>query len=216
MADYFFEESKVSDSMWKSSDRAFKRVIWAPHHSILDDDPLDYSNFLEIADDMLALANAYKDKLQFVFKPHPRLKAKLYQHPKWGEARTDAYYDSWAKNPNCSMIEGNYVDLFKSSDCMIHDCSSFTGEYLYVNKPVMFVTKKETIEQFNVFAQECLKMHYRGGCIDDIKRFLDDVIQGIDPMLKQRTAFLNSVLRTNSSNSVAMTIYKDICETFVS
>lgn len=215
MADYFFDESEACDSMWKSTDRSYKRVIWAPHHSILADDTLDYSNFLEIAEGMLELANMYKDKLQFVFKPHPRLKAKLYQLPKWGEARTDAYYDAWANNSNCSMIEGNYVDLFKSSDCMIHDCSSFTGEYLYLNKPVMFVSEKESISQFNSFANECLKMHYRGYCIDDIKCFLDNVIHGYDPMLGQRTSFLDGVLKNNSSNSVSLTIYNDLCDTFL-
>lgn len=214
MADYLLSNDTIDYSMWKINNSSLKRVIWAPHHSILSDDPLDYSNFLEIADGMLEIASKYKEKMQFIFKPHPRLKAKLYQLPSWGVDKTDAYYAAWAESPNCNMVDGNYVELFRSSDCMIHDCSSFTGEYLYLNKPVLFVTKKERVEQFNDFAQQCFDVHYKGKTLKDIETFLENVLNEIDILKNDRTTFINNVLLSGSNKKVSEIIYNDIVSSF--
>ena len=143
---------------------------------------------------MLETARKYKDKVQFVFKPHPMLKDKLYKNESWGPEKTDAYYDAWNTMPNTRLADGNYVDLFITSDAMIHDCSAFTAEYLYVNKPVMYVTEKERIESFNSFANECFQVHYHGSSIRDIETFIDNVINGKDPLLKERTALVKEKL----------------------
>ena len=41
-----YEESDMD--VWKNNDPGFKRIIWAPHHSILKKDILNYSLFLQI------------------------------------------------------------------------------------------------------------------------------------------------------------------------
>ena len=214
LADYFFDGHTPTDSIWPIKDKKLKRIIWAPHHSILPNDMLDYSNFLEIADDMLETAKKYADKAQFVFKPHPMLKEKLYKLDSWGTERTDKYYDAWKSMPNCNFANDNYVDLFMTSDALIHDCSSFTAEYLYVNKPVMYLTKKERVEQFNVFADGCFKVHYHGSSISDIESFIDNVITGVDPMFEERTKFINSHLIPKGDETVAEKIYKELCKIF--
>ena len=163
---------------------------------------------------MLQMAEEYKGKVQFVFKPHPMLKEKLYKIDSWGVERTDKYYDGWESLPNGSFVNGNYVDLFMTSDALIHDCSSFTAEYLYVNKPVMFLSKKERIQQFNVFADACFKVHYHGASITDIESFIDNVINGVDPMLEERTKFINAQLIPKSNETVAGTIYRELCKIF--
>lgn len=212
--DYFRDNSKPDESQWKQKNRIIKKIIWAPHHSILQNDTLDYSNFLEIADGMLKLASEYEGKVQFVFKPHPILKSKLYAYEGWGKERTDNYYNEWLIGHNTNFVDGNYVDLFKSSDAMIHDCSTFTCEYLLVNKPVMFVSKKETISQFNSFAKACFDVHYHGRSISDIELFINNVIEGRDPLLDKRTVFIQDSLSQRSGESVAERIYKELCTIF--
>ena len=214
LADYFMDGHTPSDDNWPIKDPAIKRIIWAPHHSILPDDVLDYSTFLEIAESMLELARKYKDKVQFVFKPHPLLKEKLYHLGSWGVEKTDRYYQSWNSLPNCRFADGNYVDLFMTSDAMIHDCSAFTAEYLYVNKPVLYLTKKQKMESFNEFACECFNVHYHGSTIADIKSFIDDVVNGIDPLLDQRTRLIKEQLLPSGDTTVAGTIYKELCTLF--
>ena len=214
LADYFFDGHTPSDDCWPVKDRKIKRIIWAPHHSVLPDDMLDYSNFLEIADDMLTIARKYSGKAQFVFKPHPMLREKLYKIDSWGTERTDKYYDDWKLLPNCNFANNNYVDLFMTSDALIHDCSSFTAEYLYVNKPVMYLTDKDRIAVFNTFADACFQLHYRGCSVSDIEAFIDNVINGIDSMAEQRTKFINAHLLPKENQTVAGTIYKELCKIF--
>ena len=185
-----------SDNLaWKIQSTDIKRIIWAPHHSILNKDILNFSNFLDIADDMLSLAREYNGKVQFAFKPHPGLKPKLYDHPEWGKERTDRYYAEWNDMPNSILAEGSYERLFRSSDAMIHDCSSFTVEYLYTGNPVLYVTKDDHTDYLNDFGKACFDVHYKGKSISDIRSFIDRVVMdGQDSMKTIRSEFVNKNL----------------------
>ena len=136
LADKFATPAK-SDP-WKIKDKNLKRIVWGVHHSILSDDLADCGTFLKFADTMLQLAKSRPD-YQFAFKPHPHLKEHLYKHPDWGKDRSDAYYAEWNKADNTFLVDGDYIDLFKTSDALIHDCGSFTVEYLFVDKPVLYI-----------------------------------------------------------------------------
>ena len=213
LQDYFYDKHVPSDAFWKIKDRKIKRIIWAPHHSILPTDTLDYSNFLTIANDMLVLAKKYSDTVQFVFKPHPLLRDKLNKLPGWGKFIVDEYYGEWESLPNCSMTNGEYVDLFLTSDAMIHDSSSFIAEYLYVNKPVLFVSKNKCIPHINEFAKRCLSVHYQGSSINDIELFISNVIKEVDPYLIKRKTFVEKNL-AKADYTVAEKIYKELTTIF--
>ncbi len=214
LADDFYDGHTPSADMWPSANPDLKRIIWAPHHTIRPKEWLDYSNFLDIAEQMIEIATKYKDKVQFIFKPHPLLKEKLYNIPSWGVERTDAYYDRWLRMPNCNLAEGDYVDLFMTSDALIHDCSSFKAEYLYVNKPVMYFTMKERFDTFNSFAMECYKVHYHGSTIADMESFIDNVIDGVDPLYDKRTKFICDYIKPTGNTTVAENIYDELCKIF--
>jgi CDP-glycerol glycerophosphotransferase (TagB/SpsB family) len=130
-----YQEAKFNTSIWKVADDNLKRIIWAPHHSIEGNNGLlKLSTFLENADSMLDIARKFHEKVQFAFKPHPMLLQVLYNHPKWGKEKTDKYYKEWENGKNTILTTGSYMELFKSSDAMIHDCGSFIIEYLYTKK----------------------------------------------------------------------------------
>ena len=206
---FIWPDIKVSE--WKQSDSNIKRIIWAPHHSIYKDDSLNYSNFLECADEMLELCRSYYGKLQFAFKPHPVLKRKLYNHLDWGIERTDKYYNEWATMPNSILQEGNYENLFITSDAMIHDSASFTVEYLYTKKPVLYFTKNDHDEYLSPFLRQCYQQHYLGYSVNDIVVFIENVIlSGKDPMKKSREDFFNSNLMPPNGKSVAENIYDEL------
>ena len=142
----------------------------------------------------------YKSEVLFSFKPHPLLKNKL--DILWGKEKTKEYYDKWASMENTSVNEGDYIDLFLSSDAMIHDSGSFISEYLYVNKPVMrTLNEVEESEKMNDFAMECIANHYLANNEQQIEQFIQNVINGIDPLKEQRTKFVNEVLMPNGSPS---------------
>lgn len=178
--------------VWKNQGKKKKRVIWAPHHTV--DYLFNFSNFLNYCEDMLRLAEEYKDEVQFAFKPHPVLKFKLINL--WGLEKTEAYYRRWEELENGQIEQGDYIDLFKTSDAMIHDCASFTVEYLYAQKPVLFQIRDEKVkDEFNSFGQMCLEQHYLAYSIEETERFIQDVvIAGKDPKKTERDQFYKQYL----------------------
>ena len=206
------QETEAVGKDWKIKDNSLKRIIWAPHHSIEGSDKaIKLSTFLLFADDMLELKNTYKDKVQFAFKPHPQLKPALYKHKDWGKERTDAYYKEWEEGENSSFVAGEYIDLFKSSDGMIHDSHSFTVEYLYVDKPVMFMTNYDRESQCNAVGKRAFAAHYHGTSREDIQSFIEDVvICGKDTMSDKRHQFYQEILVPPNGKSVAENIINEI------
>lgn len=178
--------------VWKPQEKKKKRIIWAPHHTV--DYLFNFSNFLNYCEDMLRLAEKYQDEIQIAFKPHPVLKFKLINI--WGAEKTENYYNRWANLSNGQIEQGDYIDLFKTSDAMIHDCASFTVEYLYAQKPVLFQIRDEKVkEEFNSFGQLCLAQHYLAHSIEETEQFIREVvIAGKDPKKEQCEQFYQDYL----------------------
>lgn len=179
----FLDKNYTPKDVWKAQSKPKKRIIWAPHHSI--DDAISISTFLLYCDEMLLLAQKYDDSVQFVFKPHQLLKFKLQKL--WGEKRTEEYYRKWDELSNGQLEESSYVDLFLTSDAMIHDSASFTTEYLYTQKPVMYLVRNEhQSDVLTPFGELVFNAHYHGYCVNDIETFLQEVVLGADDPMKTR------------------------------
>ena len=109
--------------------------------------------------------------------------------------RTEAYYKKW-DNPGVSHLElGEYIGLFKHSDAMIHDCGSFTIEYMYSGNPVMYLVKKtRRTDNMTQYAKQAYDLHYKGKKHEDIEQFIQDVISGNDPLKEARLQYVASEL----------------------
>lgn len=191
---------EYKSSMWKQQVKDKKRIIWAPHHTLEAAGTCNYSCFIQYSDFMIKMAKKYSEKVQFVFKPHPLLRNKL--NKLWGKAKTDDYYELWENMPNTALKDGEYIDLFLSSDAMIHDSGSFLIEYLYVNKPVMRTLNDIPLKKlYNPFALKCLENYYMAHTECDIEMFIQNVINDVDPLKEQRTRFVNEKLMLKGSPS---------------
>lgn len=199
---------------WKIKERKYKRIIWAPHFTIVKGVGFcQVSNFLKMAELMREFALEYSDRVTIAFKPHPRLYSELTKHPEWGEEKAKEYYDFWKNSPTTQLETGDFADLFKSSDAMIHDSGSFTVDYLYFNKPVLY--DNPDIEAAKAAANETAKkaydVHYSISSLNDIKTFIDEVVlKGNDPMKAQREEFYRNYLLPPNGKSVAQNIYEDM------
>lgn len=172
-------ESLYSDIEYENPwiNPSLKKIIIAPHHSIDSHSFLSNSTFIENADCLKELATKYSDKVNFAFKPHPLLKDKLYHHPAWGKEKTNQYWSFWSSNPNSQLEEGEYVGLFRESDAMIHDCTSFMIEYLYTGKPSLYLNP--TIrERLNKYGKLGFDSILKAEKQSDIERFILAVIRG--------------------------------------
>ncbi len=188
-----------------------KRIIYSPHHTIGDIhfEGIEFSTFLNNAEAMLQLAQKYQDQIQWAFKPHPLLYKNLVIV--WGEERAKAYYQKWANLPNSQLELGRYEALFKYSDALIHDCASFTIEYHYTLNPVLYLVKdKHHADCLNAFATRAFDLHYKASNINDIERFIQNVIQGKDPMLKEREQFYKECLLPPNGKTACQNIINSI------
>ena len=207
--------SKCSGS-WKTNDGRLK-VIWAPHHSVEQSKVTPYANFLSHADFLKNLARKYKDKIVWSFKPHPLLKQKLYKHPKWGIDKTNEYYEFWRTQDFTQLDEGEYIDLFCSSDAMIHDSGSFLAEYLYVKKPVLFnVSTINTGQYYSDFGFQALSSCSLAYEIEDMNTFIVDLLKGKE-IKKEQLEFLKINVDkffkdSNPSNNIIKEITKELID----
>ena len=175
-----------------------KRIIIAPHHSIKGgfNDSLAISNFLEYSELFATLPGKYPD-IDFVFRPHPYLRAALENSAKWGKKRTDAYFQKMTSWKNASISTGEYMGEFAMSDGLIQDCGSFLAEYFYTGKPqcYMLKSKDDPKRAFTPFGQECIENCYKAYQESDIIKFIEEVIiGGNDPMKPERDAFATKVM----------------------
>ena len=207
-----YQKAIGEPSDWKDPNPKFKRIIWAPHHTIEGQTGLlQFSTFMLYHEKMLELAEKYKDKVQFVFKPHPLLKSNLYEHPDWGKERTDAYYARWENGENTAFVNGNYMNLFKSSDGIMHDSGSFLVEYLYTQKPGLYLGNYDREAQSNEVGKSAYRCYYLGKSAEDIEAFILRIIEGKDDTLaEKRKVFYEEVLLPPNGKSVAENILNEI------
>lgn len=191
---------------WKLQNKRKKRIIYAPHHSLMPEDLVSWSSFLQYGEFILKLANQYAETTQWVFKPHPFLEAKLRKI--WGDEKTERYFDEWRKLPNTQIINGSYYDVFKHSDAMIHDCGSFLIEYQYTGNPVMFLHSSQPLKniRLNRFSETAKALHYQAFKNEDIEEFVKMVITGKDPMKEQRLAFFKEAFVPPHGKSASQNI----------
>jgi hypothetical protein len=215
--DRFQVGDKKPNDVWKIKDKRIKRVIWAPHHSIPGmGASLDYSTFMEYHETMLLMADRFKNEIQFAFKPHPILKEKLSNDEIWGRQKAGEYFQKWENLNNGQLEEGDYMDLFFTSDAIIHDCGSFVAEYLYTGKPVLYLMRDQHIyERFNEVGQMALKTFYQGYNVESISWFLQNVVLGENDTMKiQRDELYNNVIKAPGPHTASENIYRHLVSEF--
>ncbi len=213
---YCFDEQLdecVVDSVvasWSKDHKGRKRIIWAPHHSIDSSDTgLRTSTFLLVFDLMKDVAIRFKENVFITFKPHPVLYSRLLKN--WGRERTDAYYRFWAEGENTQIQQGDYVALFKGSDAMIHDCGSFTYEYLQLDKPCMFLYRPDFLRTSNALIKSAHDAHYSGRNRDDVVEFINAIVRAApDPLKEKRNIFKRDYLASPNGKSFSENVVNEI------
>jgi CDP-glycerol glycerophosphotransferase (TagB/SpsB family) len=157
------------------------------------------------------LAKEYKDRIQFIFKPHPLLLNKLYSQDVWGKEKTDIYYEKWNGLENGMLVLGRYEEIFITSDAMIHDSGSFLIEYLCVNKPVLHTSRDENItDRMNSFGKMAYEHHYHARNVEEIRTFLEMILKGNDSLKPSREVFIKECLIPPNGKSASENILEEI------
>ena len=202
--------------LWKNPRKSanIKKIIYAPHHSI-NDEPY-YSTFAENKDFILNYARNHVETTSWVFKPHPLLKVRAVTSGLFkSEERYEEYVNEWRNLPNAIVLDGEYLDYMASSDAMIFDSISFMAEYLYFNKPALFLTREN--EKMNEFGSKVLDIlyHVSGKNLMGIADFIENGIEN-DSKFVERSRFFTKYLdyykenRKLASDFIYSDVVKDI------
>lgn len=222
--DPFYKKRQYSEaeirSLWKIPEgRAvdeIKRVIIAPHHSILGYAGILFSTFPKNAFFLLYLAKKYQNKVSFIYKPHPNLRLRAVEAGVFESYEAyDAYVREWDSLPNARVVnEASYLELFETSDGMIMDSASFIAEYLYVNKPLLFLRRNG--QAFNMLGAELMRAYDIAWGEDycAIEEFLQSTIIGgrDEKKLLRETIWKENLDYMSLNHCMASEfIYEDIC-----
>ena len=206
-----FDEFKTLGNKF-SEDHSYKTIIWAPHH-LIDGTTYVRDSFFKYHELFFELADKYEGRVRFIFRPHPLLKNKLEKVNFWGVEKTKDYYNKWSNHQFCSIEENcSYIELFRKSDAMIHDCGSFITEYLYENKPALFTGNDDFSPKIYWHsAIEAISCYYRADSVEEIVKFVDDVVNEKNDSKKQkRELFIKDNL--HPEYDVAQNIIDDILD----
>lgn len=209
-----FDPGYTPVDVWKSQKTRKKRIIWAPHHEDKTGmDMYQYDAFYDLYDMMFEIAEQYKDRVQFAFKPHPLLKTKLDKY--WGTELREKYYARWANLENAQLEEGEFIDLFLTSDAMILDSISFIAEYTATKKPALFTIGSHSRTLFNTLGKDLFNMMYHAYAKENMRKsictFIEDVvIDGKDIYAVQRSAYVDAYLAPPYHQTAAENVYQGI------
>ncbi len=192
-------------------------VIYAPHISFFHPKNVrnrieDYSGTFNIyGKEILEYAKNTKDKINWVWKPHPDLKQIIKKTEIMTENEVNTYYSNWEKL-GIACYDADYIKLFRESKCLITDCRSFTIEYFTTKKPIIRLVSKHFTLPLPPQVQDIYDSFYNAYNLEDLYNFIDEVvIKGNDYMKEKRLKVLEeqNLLNSNATEN----IYNDIKNT---
>lgn len=207
--DVYFDQAppRSAVSTWKNySDPARQRVIFAPHHSV-EKNSLGMATFRWSGSELSSLRDHHED-IDWIYKPHPRMALALQRAGLMLPEDYDAYVDEWDQGINSAVYDdGDYFDVFRSSDALITDCGSFLAEYLPTGKPIIWLVSDKTIG-LNTIGKFISEGFYQARTPEELRQiFQYVVIEGNDPLHDLRQRAIEEVLPGGQSSSKTVTKY---------
>ncbi|MDR1457898.1 MAG: hypothetical protein LBI47_03570 [Puniceicoccales bacterium] len=180
--DKYFSKKVPNMGFWK--DVSFKkRIIYAPHFTFTTQHQV--ATFPQNGQFILNLASMYP-QTTWVVKPHPKFDYSVVMNGIMTQQELDEYYAAWEKYGTI-VEEGDYFDLFKTSDCLITDCISFLADYFPNGKPVFHLRRSDQSREFNDFGKDIVGTYYQIYSNAELEKLFSRVmIDGDDFMAPQR------------------------------
>lgn len=180
-------------------------VIYAPHFSIQcnnsEEPELPYYSSTFLENGKLILEYAIKHpEINWVFKPHPRLRRELIKSNSWTEDEVNAYYKGW-EEVGLACYNSHYTKLFLEAKAMITDCSSFLTEFAITEKPIIRLIPNDgkTLLPPNPVLSELYDSYYKVYNNDELIPMLDSIVlMNEDPMKEKRTSLVKEVGLTDN------------------
>lgn len=172
-------------------------VIWAPHWTIGDRSHNRFGMFDRIRNEVIMLIRSHPE-IDFVLLPHPNLPDAFNQmYLSTGQSYED-YAEKFGLEKNAHVASVDEVSkLFIRSSAMLTDSISFLGDYLFTQKPLLFLNRSDR-RRLNDLGEQIIDCHYSGTNANDIDIFLKQVVlRQIDLNQKRRLHFRDLLWNSN-------------------
>ena len=181
-------------------------ILYTSHHSVTKSG-MRFGVFHKFASQLVALAEKYKDFVNFRYTTHPLLEAAMKST--WPE-EYEQFQEVVAKQDNF-LLDSNsrYSESFAWSDMLITDGVSILNEYPLIEKPLIFIDSKRH-KPFSENGQSAADCAYNVTEIEDIENLIK---QAIDKQLKPKYSEIEKYKQhIKLQDNVAYKIANDIFE----
>ena len=202
--DVYMENHDIDPSRyWKEPEKI--KIIYAPHHSF-DKAHINIATFLQNGKFMLEMAKKYSDTTTWIFKPHPRLKYVIESTKYMTKKEIEKYWQEWdTVGKVCE--DGDYWDIFRTSDLMITDCASFLIEYLPTGKPLLRLNNTKAMA-LNEFAMHFISQYYNSYNNEELEKlFVDLAINKNDYKKEAREKLIAELIDFNEPSAIKIIKY---------
>lgn len=141
------------------------------------------SHFFNYSDSLLEYING-QDYYRLVIRPHPLMFENYIEYGLMSEKDVLTYKENIEKNEKISLDEKfSYDDALNTADVLVADYSSTLIEFFLMGKPVIYCGKKEELSTQIAYVT---KTFYYANGWDQLKKILDNLKDGIDPLKEKR------------------------------
>lgn len=201
----------------KKIDNGNKIVIYAPHWTIGKTDTLIRLGTFNLYHKYFMKLLKENPNINFVFKPHPSLRDRIIDYKIMDIEYYENYIKEWNNSNNGIYIsDGEYIDLFRKSSCLITDSGSFIAEYLPSENPCIYLINPEEenlIENtFNDFAKPIVNSYYLCYNEEDINKYFNEIIINENDYMKDKRLNLikDSFINIGSAGKIITEYLSDI------
>ncbi|MEP7322452.1 MAG: CDP-glycerol glycerophosphotransferase family protein [Saprospiraceae bacterium] len=160
------------------------KIIYSPHHSLTG-----WSTFLLHSENIRQLVQENQD-CYLVCRPHPGLMEKLKNENLMSQ---DAFRSMFVDD-RCYLYEGDdYYGLFRWSDMLISDASSFLGEYAPSQNPIIYLHRDDGWELDESIRDDFFNSCYVARSKDEVTTFFEQLKNGVDPKKSERKRYQENI-----------------------
>lgn len=153
-------------------------------------------------------------EINWAFTHHPTLIFNVVDKGYMSQSDIDNYINEWKKF-SYFPPDGDYMELFNSSKCLISDCGSFRVEYFPTGNPYVYLisSNKKRLADGD-FIKKLTKNYYKAHNVRELKEHLDNILlKNIDIFSDKRKIESNAFTSINSSKLIIKDLEQEILKT---
>jgi len=194
----------VKKSIWRNPQKY--KIIYAPHHSF-SNNSLKWATFEWNGKEILKKAIDNPDT-EWIFKPHPWFRNFIVKYGIMKKQEIDDYFNSWEQIGQV-YLEGDYFDIFRTSDLLITDCGGFLTQYLPTKNPVIHLISSNG-EKRSSIGDKSSQNYYKANNMNELNNIFDMLVNKKEDPLKEKRLLDASKILLNSSDNIINELQKEI------